>query len=86
MAVNTPVKHDLTAAVRLGLEEHGIHVRVRLDTRSFGLHELRPSLPPSAVTPALFDMFCAFEGRHAIPRRASRRHSPVAMTLLPALE
>jgi hypothetical protein len=43
VAVNTPVKHDLTAAVRLGLEEHGIHVRVRLDTRSFGLHELRPS-------------------------------------------
>lgn len=62
MAVNTPVKHDLTAAVRLGLEEHGIHVRVRLDTRSFGLHELRPSLPPSAVTPALFDMFCALKG------------------------
>src|SRR5690606_19520885 len=46
----------------------------------------RPISPPSGVTAALFDMFCALNGATRTPRRASARHSPAAIRLLPTLE
>ncbi len=46
----------------------------------------RPISPPSAVTAALFDMFCGLNGRTLSPRRASARHNPATMSDLPTPE
>ena len=84
VAVNTAVKHELTAAGRLGLEEHGIHVCVRLDARSFGLHELRPShllhegLPPLELIVHL--THCAL----SVQQREDRRRRPGRQVLTAA--
>src|SRR3546814_291549 len=43
----------------------------------------RPISPPSAVTAALFDMFCGLNGLTARPRRAKARQSPAASSDLP---
>ena len=46
----------------------------------------RPISPPSAVTAALFDMFCGLNGRTRSPRRAKSRQSPAHSTDLPTFE
>jgi hypothetical protein len=43
----------------------------------------RPISPPSAVTAALFDMFCGLKGATLKPRRTSARQSPATSTDLP---
>ena len=46
----------------------------------------RPISPPSAVTAALFDMFCGLNGRTARPRFAKARASPATIRDLPTSE
>src|SRR6476619_8605567 len=46
----------------------------------------RPISPPSAVTAALFDMFCGLNGRTARPRRTKARASPATIRDLPTSE
>ena len=46
----------------------------------------RPISPPSMVTALLRAMFCGLNGTTWMPRRASSRHSPAVITLLPASE
>ena len=46
----------------------------------------RPISAPPGVTKELSDMFCALNGATFRPRRASQRHSPAVITLLPASE
>ena len=46
----------------------------------------RPISPPSAVTAALFDMFCGLKGRTILPRFVSSRHSPATSSDLPTSE
>ena len=46
----------------------------------------RPISPPSAVTAALFDMFCGLKGRTFRPLRAKTRHRPATRSDLPTLE
>src|SRR3984957_12890894 len=46
----------------------------------------RPFSPPSAVTAALFDMFCGLNGRTARPRCAKARASPATIKDLPTSE
>src|SRR5512132_524295 len=46
----------------------------------------RPISPPSAVTAALFDMFCGLNGRTARPRRVYTRASPAVISDLPTSE
>ena len=46
----------------------------------------RPISPPSAVTAALFDMFCGLNGRTARPRCAKARASPATISDLPTSE
>src|SRR5262245_51619049 len=46
----------------------------------------RPISPPSAVTAALFDMFCGLNGRTASPRCVSARASPATIKDLPTSE
>ena len=46
----------------------------------------RPISPPSAVTAALFDMFCGLNGRTTMPRFVSSRHSPATSNDLPTSE
>src|SRR5207253_9167816 len=43
----------------------------------------RPISPPSAVTAALFDMFCGLNGRTRTPRRVKARASPATSSDLP---
>src|SRR5689334_1885979 len=43
----------------------------------------RPISPPSAVTAALFDMFCGLNGSTRSPRRVAARTSPATMSDLP---
>ena len=43
----------------------------------------RPISPPSAVTAALFDMFCGLNGRTRRPRRVKARASPATSNDLP---
>src|SRR5437588_12827355 len=43
----------------------------------------RPISPPSAVTAALFDMFCGLNGRTCSPRFANARASPATISDLP---
>ena len=42
----------------------------------------RPISPPSAVTAALFDMFCGLNGRTARPRSVNARASPATIKRL----
>ena len=46
----------------------------------------RPISPPSAVTAALFDMFCGLNGRTASPRLTKARHRPATTSDLPTSE
>src|SRR6266487_6039211 len=46
----------------------------------------RPISPPSAVTMALFDMFCGLNGRTLRPRRVKARASPAASSDFPTSE
>ena len=46
----------------------------------------RPISPPSAVTAALFDMFCGLNGRTLSPRRVKARASPASSSDLPTSE
>src|SRR6202012_6100244 len=46
----------------------------------------RPISPPSAVTAALFDMFCGLNGRTSSPRRVKARARPATMSDLPTSE
>src|SRR5215472_11341046 len=46
----------------------------------------RPISPPSAVTAALFDMFCGLNGRTRRPRRVNARASPATSSDLPTSE
>src|SRR5215471_1942173 len=46
----------------------------------------RPISPPSAVTAALFDMFCGLKGSTRTPRRVAARASPATMSDLPTSE
>src|SRR4051812_12814027 len=46
----------------------------------------RPISPPSAVTAALFDMFCGLNGRTRSPRRVKARASPATISDLPTSE
>ena len=46
----------------------------------------RPISPPSAVTAALFDMFCGLNGRTLRPRLAKARASPATISDLPTSE
>src|SRR5580700_10286065 len=46
----------------------------------------RPISPPSAVTAALFDMFCGLNGRTARPRAANARARPATIRDLPTSE
>ena len=46
----------------------------------------RPISPPSAVTAALFDMFCGLNGRTLRPRSVKARASPATMSDLPTSE
>ena len=46
----------------------------------------RPISPPSAVTAALFDMFCGLNGRTRRPRRVKARASPATIIDLPTSE
>ena len=46
----------------------------------------RPISPPSAVTAALFDMFCGLNGRTRRPCRVKARHSPATISDLPTSE
>src|SRR5512132_1524462 len=46
----------------------------------------RPISPPSAVTAALFDMFCGLNGRTARPRCVYARASPAVISDLPTSE
>ena len=43
----------------------------------------RPISPPSAVTAALFDMFCGLNGRTRNPRRVKARAIPASSNDLP---
>src|SRR6266849_648560 len=43
----------------------------------------RPISPPSAVTAALFDMFCGLNGRTLRPRSAKARAKPATISDLP---
>ena len=45
-----------------------------------------PISPPSAVTMALFDMFCGLKGRTVRPRRVRARAMPAVSSDLPTLE
>src|ERR1043165_6636696 len=46
----------------------------------------RPVSPPSAVTAALFDMFCGLNGRTLRPRRVKARARPATSSDLPTSE
>ena len=46
----------------------------------------RPISPPSAVTAALFDMFCGLNGRTLRPRSVKARASPATISDLPTSE
>ena len=46
----------------------------------------RPISPPSAVTAALFDMFCGLNGRTRRPRSAKARARPATISDLPTSE
>ena len=46
----------------------------------------RPISPPSAATPALFDMFCGLNGATFRPRRTKARQSPATISDLPTCE
>src|SRR5271168_4176857 len=46
----------------------------------------RPISPPSAVTAALFDMFCGLNGRTARPHRVNARPRPATISDLPTSE
>src|SRR5215470_16454105 len=46
----------------------------------------RPISPPSAVTAALFDMFCGLNGRTLRPRLLNARASPATRSDLPTSE
>src|SRR5450631_4365870 len=46
----------------------------------------RPISPPSAVTAALFDMFCGLNGRTFSPRLANARARPATISDLPTSE
>lgn len=46
----------------------------------------RPISPPSAVTAALFDMFCGLKGRTSRPRRVNRRAKPATISDFPTSE
>ena len=46
----------------------------------------RPISPPSAVTMALFDMFCGLNGRPVMPRFTSARAIPAVSSDLPTFE
>src|SRR5947207_13681394 len=46
----------------------------------------RPISPPSAVTAALFDMFCGLSGRTLRPRRVNTRASPATSSDFPTSE
>ena len=46
----------------------------------------RPISPPSAVTAALFDMFCGLNGRTRRPRRVKARARPATISDLPTWE
>ncbi len=46
----------------------------------------RPISPPSAVTAALFDMFCGLNGATDRPRARAARHSPATSIDLPTFE
>ena len=46
----------------------------------------RPISPPSAVTAALFDMFCGLNGRTVRPRSVNARASPATISDLPTSE
>jgi len=46
----------------------------------------RPISPPSAVTAALFDMFCGLNGRTRSPRRVKARASAATINDLPTSE
>src|SRR5579872_4363784 len=46
----------------------------------------RPISPPSAVTAALFDMFCGLNGRTLSPRSAKARARPATISDLPTSE
>src|SRR5205085_12615823 len=46
----------------------------------------RPISPPSAVTAALFDMFCGLNGRTRRPRRVKARARPASSSDLPTSE
>ena len=46
----------------------------------------RPISPPSAVTAALFDMFCGLNGRTRSPRVAKARQRPATISDLPTSE
>src|ERR1700722_8361894 len=46
----------------------------------------RPISPPSAVTAALFDMFCGLNGRTLRPRRVKARPRPATISDLPTSE
>ena len=46
----------------------------------------RPISPPSAVTAALFDMFCGLNGMTDRPRRVNARARPATISDLPTSE
>src|SRR6516164_3549064 len=46
----------------------------------------RPISPPSAVTAALFDMFCGLNGRTASPRLVKARANPATIKDFPTSE
>src|ERR1700761_4497234 len=46
----------------------------------------RPISPPSAVTAALFDMFCGLNGRTLSPRKVKARARPATISDLPTSE
>src|ERR1700693_3747582 len=46
----------------------------------------RPISPPSAVTAALFDMFCGLTARTSRPRRVNARARPATISDLPTSE
>ena len=67
--------HDLRTDFALRFEQHRIHVHRRRRTRQARACSAcaRPISPPSAVTAALFDMFCGLNGRTVSPGCTSAR-------------
>lgn len=78
---------DLSADIRLRLQQDRDHVAVQKHTKRQGLQRLRPPIsPPSTVTVALFDIFCGLNGATFRPRRTAALHRPATSIDLPTFE